>query len=485
MTEHGDGNGDHGHAHGSLGHGGHGHGHGGHGHDDHGHGHGGHGHDDHAHGHGGHGHGVPTSAGFVPASGPSLVRFPLPRGAGQGKTLHLDAQSGISGNMTIGALADLGVPRAVFEAVVPALGLSGVELAFRDGYSGVIGSLHFDVHVQASQPSRSYGAIRELIERAPLEPGVKGLAGRIFERLAVAEAEVHRTELDLVTFHEVGAVDALVDIVGAAAGFEYLGGSVTGSRLPLGVGYVNCEHGRLPLPAPATLLCLRGVPTRPSNLEVELVTPTGAAIFGAIVERVVDWPELAVERVGWGAGTRGLPDRPNALRLVLGSVVDPRLTAAGRSTLALELDEVVELSANVDDGTGEAAAHALGLLLDAGALDVWLTPVTMKKGRPGLVFGVLAPRERAAALAELLLVETTTLGVRQKLVPRFTLPRRIEVVETTYGTIPVKIAGEPPLKLKPEVDVCARIAREQGVPLSRVLQAAEDAARRLLEDERA
>ncbi len=431
----------------------------------------------------GHGHGVPTSAGFVPSDSSGPLRPELRAGAGYGKVLHLDVQSGISGNMTIAALADLGVPRPVFQAVVSALDLTGVELVFREGYSGVVGSLHFEVHVHDAQPSRSYAAIRELLARAPLESPVRALAGRIFERLAMAEAEVHRTDLASVTFHEVGAVDALVDIVGAAAGFSYLGATVSGSRPPLGVGFVDCEHGRLPLPAPATLLCLRGVPTRPSNLEVELVTPTGAAIFGEVVARHVDWPELAVQRVGWGAGTRGLPDRPNAMRVVLGAppIAPPPTLADGNASLALEHEEVVELSANVDDLTGEAAAHALERLLDGGALDVWLAPVTMKKGRPGLVFGVLASRDRAAALAELLLTETTTLGVRQKLVPRFTLPRRVELVETSYGAIPVKFAGEPPLKFKPEADACARIARQRGVPLAHVVQAAEEAAREFLD----
>jgi hypothetical protein len=368
--------------------------------------------------------------------------------------------------MTLAALLDLGVPRAVLDDAVAALGLGGVELVVRSGYAGAIGCTHVDVRVTAGQPERSYASIRELLAGSALAPAVRELAERIFARLARAEAEVHRTTLDAVHFHEVGAVDALVDVVGSAALLEHLGARVVGSSVPLGRGFVECRHGVLPLPAPATLLALEGVPTRPSGLEVELVTPTGAAILAECALCFEEWPQLAIQRVGWGAGTRGLSDRPNALRAVLGR---PREERPREERYAV-------LEANVDDMTGELAAHALTELLAAGALDAWLTPITMKKGRPGLVVAALGRLAQAEALAAVLLRETTSIGVRQTVVTRFELPRRVELVETRFGPVPFKLSGEPPTTCKPEFDACASIAARTGLPLRQVLlEVGEDA----------
>ncbi len=439
----------------------------------HGHGAGGHVHDDaggHGHGHG-QGHG---SVNFVP-SPRGGTRPTLERGAGRGQVLFLDAFSGVAGDMTIAALIDLGVPREVVEQAVEALGISGVELVFRTGHVGALGATHFDVVVRGEQPERSYAQIRALIDAAPLRSEVQTLAQRILLRLAEAECEVHRIALDEVHFHEVGAVDAIVDVVGAAACFEYLSAEVVASPLPMGRGFVSCHHGVLPLPAPATVLCLRGVPTYDAAVESELVTPTGAAIVGAVAERFSRWPSLAPSGVGLGAGTRALADRPNVLRAVLGQ---PR--AGGFAEAATH----AVLEANVDDATGELVAHTIARLLSEGALDAWASPVTMKKGRPGLVLSALCRVGEAGKLADTILRETSTLGVRQALVRRVELPRRIVLLETELGKIPVKVAGEPPFKAKPEFDVCARIAGERGLSVRDVLTVATQAAEAWLAEQR-
>lgn len=430
-----------------------------------GHGHGavdGHGHADDVHGHG-HGH-----------AGDAVSRnqaFPLKRGAGEGKVLFFDTPSGIAGDMTIAALVDLGVPWALVETVAPSLGLAGVVLTRTQVARGAVGATHVRVSFPEEQPERSYRQIVELIERSTLGGPVIDLSLAIFKRLAEAEAEVHRIPIDSVAFHEVGAVDAIVDIVGAAACLEYVGAEVLCSPLPMGTGSVNCRHGVLPLPAPATVNCLLGVPTYDAGLEGELVTPTGAAIVATVAREFVRWPEFSPERVGWGAGTRALADRPNALRVALG----PRAPLhPSRSHVLVE--------ASVDDMTGELMGHALVCLLEAGAVDAWVTPVTMKKGRPGWIVTALARSTEASVVADAMLRHTSTIGVRFTEVSRHELSRRIVEVTTEYGSVAVKISGggSEPLQVKPEFEPCARIARERGIPVRVVLEAALAAARALV-----
>jgi len=397
----------------------------------------------------------------------------LERGVGEGRLLFLDAQSGIAGDMTIAALVDLGVPFAEVERVVSCLPLRGFRLELQSGFAGAIGASHFDVHVEAAQPERNYREIDALLRAAPLPPRTQSLARAIFRRLAEAEAEVHRVDLDEVHFHEVGAVDAIVDIVGAAACFDFLGADVVASPLPLGRGTVECRHGRLPLPAPASLLCLRGVPTYDAGIEAELVTPTGAAIIATVASSFASWPSFIPEHVGWGKGTRELPDRPNALRAVLGQ--------PWASPSAAQASHVV-VEANVDDLTGELAGHALAALLRAGALDAWLTPIQMKKGRPGLILSALCPINAADQLGAVLLRETSSLGYRKSPVTRGERPRRMIEVQTPWGSIPIKVStgpwGSP--QIKPEFDVCAARAEAHGVPVREVIQGALMLAREQL-----
>ncbi|WP_438000466.1 nickel pincer cofactor biosynthesis protein LarC [Sorangium sp. So ce185] len=470
---------DHDHAHGH----GHDHAHGhdhdhehGHDHDhehghDHGHAHGhdhghAHGHDhDHAHGHD-HGHDHDHAQGHDHPRAPLLEE-----GAGAGKILFFDAFSGIAGDMTIAALLDLGVPLLVIERAVAALPIEGFHLHRGHAHRSGIVATSFDVHVEAPQPERTYGSIDAMLAAAPLDPPVAALARRIFRRLGEAEAAVHRIRLEDVHFHEVGAVDAIVDIVGAAAAIVHIGAEVVGSPLPMGRGFVKARHGILPLPPPAAVACLRGVPTYGVDLDAELVTPTGAAIISALATRFERWPTFAPDRIGFGAGQRELPDRPNLLRVVLGT------RSGGEESLGSASHVIVE--ANVDDLTGEVAGHAIEALFAAGALDAWAAPITMKKGRPALTIAALAAAPQADAVATALLRETTSIGLRKIPVARTERPRRITTVKTAYGAIRVKISEGPfgPPQIKPEFDDCAAAARTHGVPVREVVSAALAAAK--------
>jgi uncharacterized protein (TIGR00299 family) protein len=396
----------------------------------------------------------------------------LAQGTGAGKILFFDAFSGTAGDMTIAALLDLGVPFQVIEHAVEALSIEGFHLHRGHAHRSGIVATTFDVHVEASQPERTYGSIDAMLAAAPLEPPVRDLARRIFRRLGEAEAAVHKMPLDDVHFHEVGAVDAIVDIVGAAAALAYLGAEVVGSPLPMGRGFVKARHGVLPLPPPAVVACLRGVPTYGVALDAELVTPTGAAILATVATRFERWPTFAPERVGHGAGQRELPDRPNLLRVVLGT---RPLPADEEGSTASHV--IVE--ANVDDLTGEVAAHAIEALLAAGALDAWATAITMKKGRPALTIAALAPRAQESAVAAALLTETTSIGVRRTPVNRTERPRRTVTVATAFGPLLVKVSEGPfgPPQIKPEFDACAAAARAHGVPVREVIAAALAAAR--------
>lgn len=396
----------------------------------------------------------------------------LERGAGRGKVLHFDCFSGVAGDMSVAALVDLGVPLEVVQQAVGTLGLAGVSVSVVPAQTGVIGGVRFLVEQTGEHPERRYDEIAALLEAAPLEPDTKQRAQAIFRRLAEAEAFVHRTPLEAVSFHEVGAVDAIADIVGVASALAHLGAELRCSPLPMGHGTITCRHGVLPLPAPATVACLRGVPTYAAGIEAELVTPTGAAIVASQAVRFERWPSLSPLAIGWGAGTRKLADRPNALRVVLG---DPAPIAA---TAEAESHYVIE--ANLDDATGELVGHAISRLLEAGALDAWAVPITMKKGRPGLLLSALGTPASLTVLEAVLLRETSSIGLRRHAVARTERPRELMDVETPFGTLPVKVSRGPfgPPQIKPEFDACARAADAHAVPVRVVLAAALEAATR-------
>ncbi len=390
------------------------------------------------------------------------------------RVLHVDPIGGAAGDMLIAAFLDLGVPAEVIERAVAATGLTGyrLELGRRDKHA--IAARSFDVVVEGEQPARDYAAIKVLLDGAPLDARVKEIAQRVFLRLGEAEAKVHRQPLSRVHFHEVGGVDAIVDIVGASAAIAHLGDGlgVSIGALPMAGGTTRGAHGAIPLPAPATLELMIGLPVRDAAIVGELVTPTGAALLRAFSElfpcKLGGWPAFTPRAIGYGAGRRDLADRPNVVRLVLG---DPPSHA--RAT------QMVVLEANLDDATGEVAAIAIEALLAGGARDAWAQPITMKKGRPAMTVAVLCDVDRADALARALLAETGSLGVRRSEVSRVERPRRFVEVETEYGVVTVKIAdgdGLPPV-VHPELDVCRTRAAEHHVPVREVIRAAIVATR--------
>ncbi|MBI4491316.1 MAG: nickel pincer cofactor biosynthesis protein LarC [Chloroflexi bacterium] len=386
--------------------------------------------------------------------------------------LYLDCYSGLSGDMVLGALLDLGIELDDLARGLATLGLEGYRLeAHQETRQGLRGTRALvEVEPRVPRPERNLADITTSIARSGLSEGVKAHATAVFARLARAEAKVHGLAVEAVHFHEVGAVDSILDIVGAALGLELLGvQQVYASPVPLGAGLVSTRHGLLPVPAPATLELLAEVhaPTRASSVEVELVTPTGAALLAELAR--FEPPALRLERVGYGFGTRALP-WPNAVRAWLGQPLEP--------TGAFE-EEVVVLESNLDNMTPEQAGYVLERLLAAGALDVFFVPLQTKKSRPGLLLGVIATPGSARALAELVLRETPTLGVRMRATGRLVAPRTIEQVQTELGPAHVKVKrlGQERFVV-PEYEDAARLARKRQLPLAEVYRLIREAARR-------
>jgi uncharacterized protein (TIGR00299 family) protein len=382
---------------------------------------------------------------------------------------YFDCFSGASGDMLLGSLLDAGLPLERLQAALATLPIAGYQLtAAPEARQAIHGTQARVTYDEASQPHRHLSHILALIEGSELPDAVKERAAAVFRRLAQAEARVHGTTPEEVHFHEVGAIDSIVDVVGVVAGLHLVGvEQVYASALPLGGGTVRVAHGELPVPAPATLeiLAQARVPTRPHPAQVELLTPTGAALLAELAR--FEQPPLIVDAVGYGFGTRRVPAF-NAVRVWLGQLAGPA---------PWQEDVAVLLETNLDDATGEALGHAVARLLEAGALDAWCTPITMKKGRPGVLLSALAAPVRAPELAALILRETPTLGVRWQRVRRTIAGRAVETVETPWGAVRVKVkqlAGES-VSAAPEYDDCARLAREAGVPWQEVYAAAEQA----------
>lgn len=415
------------------------------------------------------------------------------------KILHIDPFAGISGDMTVSALRDLGVTEEVFQNALAALPVPLPSCRFVRGERGGISGWRFrveghdcekghppghhhhehdhshthdhshdhgDHHDHSHAHGRTHDEIRSLIEQSTLSSGVKKRALSVFERIAIAEGAIHGVPPETVGFHEVGAEDSIADIVCACAGFESLNvHRITCGALIEGTGHIHCAHGTFPLPAPATLALLKGIPFRQVDEPWEHITPTGAALLAEFATSFGPMPEATVSVIGYGLGSRHTPKRPNALRLILGEAV----TAA-----AAESDEVVELRSNLDDLTPEHAAHALEAILTAGALDATLTPTVMKKGRSGWILEVLCPEMMADMLSDKILRETTAFGVRRHRMSRLRLERHHRAVSTPYGEVSVKVGtlrGEI-LQQSPEFTSCAEAAERHGVPVRIVHQAA-------------
>lgn len=383
------------------------------------------------------------------------------------KILYFDCFAGISGDMTVGALLDLGVPLSFLTEELARLpiSLSGYTLSAEETSRRGIRAAKFSVRVTEDQPHRHYSDIAGLIERSTLAAKVKEQAGQIFLRLAEAEAKVHGVELSRVHFHEVGALDSIIDIVGTALCLQYLGiKELYASALPLGSGYVETAHGRLPVPAPATAELLRGMPVHGELGAGERVTPTGAAILAALCSGFGAPPSFTVTEVGNGAGDRDFPDTPNILRVML-----------GEKQSSLPADEIRVLETHIDDMNPEILGFLMDRIMAAGALDVAFTPLQMKKNRPGVCVTILTPPALLDKLARLLLAETSAIGVRHYPATRLKLHRSLEERDTSLGRVRVKVIRDDTtlIRVAPEFEECRRIAETRGIPLQDVYRIIE------------
>jgi len=368
--------------------------------------------------------------------------------------------------MTLGAFVDMGVPVDWLQKRIYGLGLEQVDIVVRDVKKNGIGAKQVTVVQKGHSHPRNYGDIVRLIEDASLNDEVKKVSKDIFSRIAEAEAKVHRCEKEDVHFHEVGAVDSIVDIVGAALCLDYLNiDSVTSSPLPLGSGFVDCAHGRLPIPAPATLEILNGIPVYGGSADGEQVTPTGAGIVASISEGFGPIPPMKIDRIGYGSGSREGRETPNLLRVFAGERTNAQSQMTG--------DAVCVMETNIDDMNPELFGYVMEKLFYEGALDVCLIPATMKKNRPGTKIEVLCPPKKKDAVAACLLTETSTIGVRYQWAQRDILKRFQATVKTRFGDIRVKCALDPSGRRRctPEFDFCKKVAREKNVPLKEVYDA--------------
>ncbi len=428
------------------------------------------------------------------------------------RIVYLDCFSGISGDMLLGALLDAGAPRSAVERAVRGLKLKGVRVATRrvmragfaatkfevfarsggrdvegGGHGVVVGHDHGHHHDHGPEYGHGHGGkhahrhashahgvpageILARIRRGKLSARVKTQAAAVFERLARAEAKAHGKSVAKVHFHEVGAADAIVDVVGAVAALEALGiDAVHCSPLPMSRGHIHGAHGTIPVPGPATLALMRGLPVVPSEVTRELVTPTGAALAAGLASGFGPCPAMTIRATGVGAGARDLPGRPNILRAVVGEAVAPD-----------EADVVWSVETNLDNLSGEVVGHVLEKLFRAGAVDAWTAPIQMKKSRPGVLLAALCPAAALAAVEGVLFRETTTFGVRRHRVERAKLDRRFVTVRTPHGRIRIKIGSRAGavVTASPEYEDCRAAAERRGVPLREVMRAALEVFRR-------
>jgi uncharacterized protein (TIGR00299 family) protein len=415
------------------------------------------------------------------------------------KILYLNLFSGIAGDMFIAALLDLGVDAHKLERELKKLKLDGYHLHISRQQKSAIAGVKFDVHLarehshdhghqhhehehhldHARDDSRNFSEIKQLISRSNLSSWVKQKSIAVFQRIAEAEGKIHGLPPDEVHFHEVGAVDSIVDIVGAAIALEQLGKPrVFASPVVEGTGWIQCAHGCFPVPAPATLAILgaRGIGVTQCDEPHELVTPTGAALLAEFVERFGAMENLAAEKIGFGLGTRDNMTRPNVLRAVLGRA-SPLTPHASR--LDWETDRIAVLETNLDDCAGEILGHFVETALAAGALDVFHTPVQMKKNRPGVLLTVLCAETDADKFSELMLRETTAFGVRKTMAERRKLRRELADVKTAFGKVTVKIGklGGKVVQAAPEFESAKKLAAKAGVPVKQIFEAAVKSAK--------
>ena len=427
----------------------------------------------------------------------------------QGLHLHFDPCSGVAGDMTVAALVDAGVPEKVVREAIRAVGLKGLKVGFERRKRGAFVGLGFNVDFPGKGETRGHGhdhghghghghghdhdhdhehghdhghghehrdyaEIRRLLRRAGLDAKAKKLAEDIFERIAVAEAALHGMTVDKVAFHEVGAWDSIADIVGAAAALAWLApAAITSSPPVLGSGTIRTAHGLMPVPAPATTALLRGLPVLAEGTG-ELTTPTGAAILAAVVQSFGPPPPMRLCAQGFGAGTREHADRPNVLRVILGEPLGQSLPAS--------VGEVVLVASNIDDMNPQLADPLLTALFEAGALDAWLAPIQMKKGRPAIEVSALCPLGALASVEAAFFANSTTIGLRRQVMQRTVLERALAKVATSFGEVRVKVASRAGeiQGATPEFEDCRKLALRAKVPVRRVVAEAGAAALALL-----
>jgi uncharacterized protein (TIGR00299 family) protein len=384
------------------------------------------------------------------------------------RTLYFDCFSGASGDMILGALVGVGVDARLLTEALSLLGVSGYEINFETVDRSGISATRAHVHTAHEHAHRHLGDILKIIYESRLSDGVKDRAARIFSRLAEAEARIHNVAVEQIHFHEVGALDAIIDVVGACIGFELLGVErFACSELHVGSGMVEMAHGRFPVPPPAVAELLKDAPVYSTDIKGELVTPTGAAIISTVCREFGALPKMRLERTGYGAGKREYQNFPNVLRLMLGDDAEVEASTDER---------LIVVETNIDDMSPQVYGFVLDEALRRGALDCYFTPVQMKKNRPGTLVSILCRPAERDAMCELLLTETTTLGVRFYEVQRRALERETIKVETEFGTIDVKVArlNGRIVKEMPEYEQCRAAAQKANVPLQAVERAVRD-----------
>ncbi len=382
------------------------------------------------------------------------------------RVAHFDCFSGISGDMVLGAVIDAGVPTDTIRAALDSLGLPirlEVERVKRCGFAATKAT----IEAADQEDYRFLPDVEAILAKGALTPRQRALATTIFRKVAVAESTVHGMPLERVHFHEVGALDSIADIVGAAVGLDALGVErFTSSPVPTGSGTVKCAHGVMPVPTPGTAELLKGVPLAPSTIKTELTTPTGAAILTAVVSEYTPTPAMTIDRIGHGSGTKDFLEQPNMLRLMIGTAPSSRSDA--------DSDVVTVLETNLDDVPAEVIGYCTERLLSAGALDVFTVPIQMKKQRPGVLLSAICESERVAELEAIIFREAGTFGIRRTTATRTKLRRESLSVETPWGPVKAKRGWRDGVSvLTPEYEDCARIARAHGVPLREVYAAVQ------------
>jgi len=386
------------------------------------------------------------------------------------KILYIDCFSGISGDMVVGALIDLGLELNYLKSELEKMDLDEYSISCEDVKINSISAKKFKVKITKPPAYRDYKDIKRIISSSSLQSDVKKTTLKIFQVIAEAEAKIHGVDIEKVHFHEVGAVDSIIDIVSTAVGIKSLGIDVIySSKIPLGKGFVSTLHGRLPVPAPATLEILKGLPVYSGDFGFEVTTPTGAAILKILVKEFGDMPHVSIKKIGYGAGSKKNNKIPDVLRFIKGNVEER--SGAGKESISGEKDLIL-LSTNIDDSTPEILGYLLEKLHEKKVLDVWIEPIYMKKNRPAFKLCVLCDKKLEPEVIDMIFSETTTLGIRREAVKRYTALRKIKKVRLPYGEVQIKVGiyhGKE-VTISPEFESCKKLAEKLNKPLKEVYQ---------------